>query len=43
MEKMPISFQMFKKNLNKDYIKKGRLPDFEKNFKKQHPFWDAFV
>ena len=39
MKKMTISFQTFKKNLNKDYIKKGRVPDFEK----QRPFWDAFV
>ena len=43
MKKMAISFQMFKKNLNKDYIKKGCVPDFEKHFKKQRPFWDAFV
>ena len=40
---MAIAFQMFKKNLNKDYIKKGLTSDFEQNFKKQHPFWDAFV
>ena len=38
MKKMAISFQMFKKNLNKDYIKKDRVPDFEKHFKKQCPF-----
>jgi len=43
MKKMAISFQTFKKNLNKDYIKKGHVPDFEKHFKKQRPFWDAFV
>ena len=43
MKKMAISFQTFKKKLNKDYIEKGRVPDFEKHFKKQHPFWDAFV
>ena len=43
MKKMAISFQTFKKNLNKDYIKKGHAPDFEKHFKKQHPFRDAFV
>ena len=43
MKKMAISFQTFKKNLNKDYIKKGRVLDFEKHFKKQRPFWDAFV
>ena len=43
MKNMAISFHMFKKNLKKDYIKKGRVPDFEKHFKKQCPFWDAFV
>ena len=40
---MAISFQTFKKNLNKYYIKKGRVLDFEKHFKKQRPIWDAFV
>ena len=43
MKKMVISFQTFKKNLNKDFIKKGLVPDFEKNFKKQRPYWDAFM
>jgi hypothetical protein len=43
MKKMAIAFQTFKKNLNKDYVKKGLEPDFEKNFKKQRPFWDEFV
>ena len=43
MKKMSIAFQTFKKNLNKDFIKKGLVPDFEKNFKKQRPFWDAFM
>ena len=43
MKKMAISFHMFKKNLKKDYIKKGRVLDFENHFKKQSPFWDAFV
>ena len=27
----------------KDYIKKGLTPDFEKDFKKQRPYWDAYV
>src|SRR6185369_14975921 len=34
MKKMAIAFQMFKKNFNKDYVKKGLTPDFEKDFKK---------
>ena len=33
MKKMAIAFQTFKKNLNKDYVKKGLTPDFEKDFK----------
>ena len=43
MKKMAIAFQTFKKNLNKDYVKKGLTPDLEKDFKKQRPYWDAFV
>ena len=43
MKKMAIAFQTFKKNLNKDFIKKGLMPDFEKHFQKQRPYWDAFV
>ena len=43
MKKMVIAFQTFKINLNKDYVKKGLIPDFEKDFKNQRPYWDAFV
>ena len=43
MKKMAIAFQTFKKNLNKDYVKKGLTPDFEKDFKNQRPYWYAFV
>ena len=43
MKNMAIAFQTFKKNLNKDYVKKGLTPDFEKNFKNQCPYWEAFV
>ena len=43
MKKMAIAFQTFKKNLNKDFIKKVLMPDFEKHFQKQRPYWDAFV
>jgi len=34
---------MFKKNMNKYYIRKGLTPNFEKDFKNQCPYWDAFV
>ena len=30
MKKMAIAFQTFKKNLNKDYVKKGLTPDLRK-------------
>ena len=43
LKKMAIVFQMFKKNLNKNYVKKGLTPDFEKDFKNQRLCWDAFV
>ena len=43
MKKMAIAFQTFKKNLNKDYVKKRLTPDFEKDFKNQCPYWEAFV
>ena len=43
VKKMAIAFQTFKKNMNKDYVKKGLTPDFEKKFKNQRPYWDAFV
>ena len=29
--------------MNKDYVKKGLTPDFEKDFKNERPYWDAFV
>jgi len=29
--------------MNKNYIRKSLTPEFEQIFKKQHPFWDAFV
>ena len=43
MKKMAIAFQTFKKKLNNDYVKKGLTPDFEKDFKNQRPYWEAFV
>jgi len=41
--KMAIAFQTFKKNLKKEFIKKGTTPDFETKYQKLHPHWDAFV
>jgi hypothetical protein len=32
-KKMAIAFQMFKKKLNKDYVKKGLTPNFDENLK----------
>ena len=43
MKKKAIVFQTFKKNLNKEYVKKGLTTDFEKEIKNQRPYWDAFV
>ena len=40
MKKMAIAFQAFMKNLNKDFRKKGLVPDFEKHFQKQRPYWE---
>jgi len=41
--KMAIAFQTFKKNLKKEFIKKGTTPDFETKYQKLCPHWDAFV
>ena len=43
IKKMATAFQIFNKNLNKDYIKRGLMPNFEKDFKNQCPYWDALV
>ena len=43
IKKMATAFQIFNKNLNKDYIKRGHMPNFEKDFKNQCPYWDALV
>lgn len=43
LKKMAIAFQTFKKNLKRDYIKKGTPPDFENKFQKLRPHWDVFV
>ena len=41
--KMAIAFQTFKKNLKKEFIKKGTTPDFETKYQKLRPHWDAFI
>lgn len=42
LKKGAISFQTYKKTLNKDYIKKGVEPDFSKH-PKIRDHWDSFV
>ena len=39
---MAIAFQTYKKNLHKDFIKKGIEPDLENKFQKLAPYWEAF-
>nr|TKW31313.1 hypothetical protein SEVIR_2G097300v2 [Setaria viridis] len=41
-KKMEIAFQTYKKNLHKDFIKKGIEPDLENKFQKLAPYWDEF-
>ena len=43
LKKMALAFQTFKKNLRRDYLNKGKTPDFEQKFQKLRPAWDAFV
>ena len=40
---MAEQLQTFKKNLTKNYIKKGKTPEFTGELEKQKPLWDAFV
>lgn len=42
-QKMAIQFQTFKKNLIKNYVKKGLTPNFDKCWKKQRMWWNDFV
>ena len=44
MKKMAPMFQVYKKRLYQDYIKKNMTPDFNSpNYAKLRPFWDNFV
>ena len=44
MQKGAIAFQLYKKRLTRDYIKKGLTPDFtKKEFEKLRDHWDAFL
>ena len=41
--KIAIALQTFKKNLKKEFIKKGTTLDFETKYQKLRPHWDAFI
>jgi hypothetical protein len=43
MKKMATQLQTFKKNLKKNYIKKGKMPVFTGELEKQKDQWNAFV
>ena len=43
LSKMAEQLQTFKKNLTKNYIKKGKTPEFTGDLAKQKDHWDAFV
>ena len=40
---MAEQLQTFKKNLTKNYIKKGKMPEFTGDLAKQKDHWNAFV
>ena len=40
---MAEQLQTFKKNLTKNYIKKGKMPEFTRDLAKQKDHWNAFV
>ena len=40
---MAEQLQTFKKNLTKNYIKKGKTPEFTGDLAKQKDHWNAFV
>jgi hypothetical protein len=39
---MAIAFGMYKKNLYKDFIKKGIEPDFVNKYQMLAPYWENF-
>ena len=43
LRKMAEQVQTFKKNLTKNYIKKGKTPEFIGDLAKQEDHWNAFV
>jgi len=43
LSKMAEQLQTFKKNLMKNYIKKGKTPEFTRDLAKQKDHWNAFV
>ena len=43
LSKMGEQLQTFKKNLTKNYIKKGKMPEFTGDLAKQKDHWNAFV
>ena len=43
LSKMAEQLQTFKKNLTKNYIKKGKMPEFAGDLAKQKDHWNAFV
>ena len=43
LSKMAEQLQTFKKNLTKNYIKKGKMPEFTADLAKQKDHWNAFV
>ena len=43
LSKMAEQLQTFKKNLTKNYIKKGKTPEFTGDLAKQKDHWNAFV
>ena len=42
LSKMSEQLQTFKKNLTKNNIKKGKMPEFTRELAKQKDHWDAF-
>jgi hypothetical protein len=43
MKETATQLQTFKKNLAKNYIKKGKMPVFTRELEKQKDHWNTFV